>query len=90
MNTKQFLFGSLPASDSAPRSLNLLDLQKTGRVFAVVVAGAAATAALDFVTQYLAGVDLGPYRAIIGPAVMGLLELARRWVSTNLVVDNAE
>lgn len=83
----KFLFGSMPASDSAPRALNSLDLQKTGRMFFVVVAGSAATAALDFAVKYLADVDLGPYRAILAPAIMGLLELARRWVAANLIVE---
>ena len=84
MNITKFVFGALPASNSPSGSINSLDLQKTGRVFLVVVAGSAATAALDFITSWLTGVDLGPYRAILAPAIMGLLELGRRYIAQHL------
>jgi len=81
MKTKQFLFGALPESNSPAGTLNALDLQKTGRLLAVVVAGAAATAALDFITKFLTGADLGPYGPMLMPVISGFLELGRRYIA---------
>lgn len=81
MKTNKFLFGAMPESTSTGGELNALDIKKTSRLLVVVVAGAALTAALDFVAKWLTGADLGPYGPMIMPVMSGLLELGRRYVA---------
>lgn len=84
MKVKKFLFGSIPESTSRSGSLNKTDLQKTGRLLLVAIAGSAATAALDFVAQWLTGADLKTYKAFVMPVATMLIELGRRYVADHL------
>lgn len=79
---KQFLFGSMEASDSAPRSLNVLDLKKTARGLVVTIAGAALVAGFDFLSSWILNTDFGQYQLLVGFVISsGVIEIARRWVS---------
>ena len=82
---KNFLFGGLEKSDSPFGSVNLIDLKKSARLLLVVVAGTGLTAGLDFLSQWILGADLGPYKIFVMPVISAGFEIARRWVSTNLV-----
>lgn len=84
MEAKQFLFGSLPESTSESGSLNKTDLLKSARLLVVVVAGAAATAGINFVANWLTGADFGPYQLIIMPFASALLEVCRKLVADHL------
>ncbi len=84
MKIKRFLFGALPESTSPSFSLDTLDRKKTARLFVVAIAGAAATAALDFIAQYMANIDLGVYKAFLFPIITAGVEAARRFIAENL------
>ena len=84
-----FLFGSMEMSNSPSGTLNSLDLKKSLRHLTIVVAGAAATAAIDFLIKWLANVDLGQYQLLATMAInSGLLEIIRRYISSNLSSDS--
>jgi hypothetical protein len=91
MNTKTFLFGSLPASDSPSGVFNKTDLLKWGRHLVIVVSGAAVSALLDTVIKFLTGLtaqDFGEYQilymALSFVITSGGLEALRRYVSDNM------
>ena len=82
---KNFLFGSMEASNSEPQSLNVLDLKKTARGLVVVLAGALFTAGFDFLAGWLANTDFKQYQILVTMVVSsGVLEVARRYVASNL------
>ncbi len=84
-----FLFGSMEMSNSPSGTLNSLDLKKSLRHLTIVVAGVAATAAIDFLIKWLANVDLGQYQLLATMAInSGLLEIIRRYISSNLSSDS--
>ena len=83
---KQFLFGS-EVSTSPAGTVNIVDLKKSARLLLVVVCGAGLTAGLDFVSQWILGADLGPYKVFVMPAISAGLEVARRWVTNNLTTE---
>ena len=89
MDTRQFLFGSLPTSNSEAGTLNALDLKKTARMLVVIAAGAAATPILDYLSKWIIGVNFGTYTPLVTVVASSLLELARRWVAQHFPPETA-
>lgn len=81
MKVRKFLFGALPESTSPSGELNTTDHRKAARLFLVSLAGAVATAALDFLVKYIAGVNLGAYSPLIMPIITYGVEYARRYIA---------
>ena len=82
---KHLLFGALPASNSAKNSINSVDLKKILRVLIVTLSGAAATAGMDFLAQFLTDTDFGKYQIIVAMVInSGLLEMMRRYIADHL------
>ena len=82
---KNFLFGSLPASNSPAGTFNFLDFRKWLRHLVVVIAAAIVTIVFDEVAKYTVGLDLGQYQFVVSFIISsGGLEYVRRYVSNHL------
>ena len=82
---KNFIFGSLPESDSPAGTLNVLDFKKTLRGLVVAVAGAALVAGFDFLSGWLLNTDFGNFQILISFIISsGLIEIARRYLANHL------
>lgn len=82
---KEFLFGSLEASNSSSGSLNFLDFKKTLRGLLIMSAGAVLTIFFDGLSKWIMDTDFGAYQILITMLInSGLLELGRRYLSERL------
>lgn len=79
-----FFFRSQPTG-SRLGQLSALDWKKTLRTVAVIALAGALTSLADYTAKNLAGWDFGVYRPFVVPLITGLIELARRWVTTHQI-----